>query len=390
MANKRLTFEDKAKLVGELELGQEKVVEICRRWRISRQCAYKWWRRFQAAGLSGLQECPRTPHRQPRRLSAQWKERIAAARQKHPRWGAKKLRVYLRQTYARVRLPAVSTIGEELRRSGQARGRPRRAPGPEVLWAPRLRARGANAVWTVDFKGWFRTGDGQRCEPLTVRDLASRYGLCAQVLRGTSLRPVQQHFARLFGRYGLPRVIRCDQGVPFASTGPGLLARLSAWWVSLGVGVEFSRRARPGDNAAHEQWHRELKAATASPPAATLRAQQLRQNRWLRHYNEERPHEALGQRVPAAVYRPSPRCYAGVRAANYGPRCECRRVRQSGEIRWRGRQRFIGESFAGFEVGLRESAPGIWRVYFYEWLIGELHDRDQTGLRSARYRRPPT
>jgi transposase InsO family protein len=387
MANKRLTLEEKAKLVQELELGRESVSALCRGWRISRQSAYKWWRRHQAAGIEGLREASRAPRRQPRKLTAKWSERIAAVRASHPRWGAKKLRVQLRREHPRVKLPAVSTIGAELRRSGQARGRARRAAGPEVLWEPKLRARCANDVWTVDFKGWFRTGDGRRCEPLTVRDLASRFGLCAQVLGGTRLGPVQARFVKVFRRYGLPRVIRCDQGVPFAGSGPALLARLSAWWVSLGIRVEFSRRARPGDNAAHEQWHREMKAEAANPPAATVQAQQRRQDRWLRQYNQERPHEALGQRVPAAVYRSSPRRYEGSRPADYGG--QRRRVRPGGEIRWQGRRRFVGESFEGFCVGLRKASPGVWRVYFYKILIGELHDSDRMGLRSARYRRPP-
>lgn len=157
-----------------------------------------------------------------------------------------------------------------------------------------------------------------------------------------------------------------------------------------GIGVEFSRRARPGDNAAHEQWHRELKAETASPPAATPSAQQRRQDRWLRDYNQVRPHEALGQRVPADFYRRSPRRYQGVRPVCYPAHFAQRRVRPGGEIRWQGRRRFVGESFEGYTVGLRPAAQGVWRVYFYEMLVGELHDEDRTGLRSARYRRPPS
>lgn len=184
-------------------------------------------------------------------------------------------------------------------------------------------------------------------------------------------------------------MIRGDQGVPFAGTGPALFARLSAWWVSLGIGVEFSRRARPGDNAAHEQWHRELKAETASPPAATAAAQQRRQDRWLRRYNQERPHEALGQRVPADFYRRSPRRYGGARPVCYPAHFAQRRVRPGGEICWQGRRRFAGESFEGYTVGLRPASRGVWRVYFYEMLVGELHDGEASGRRSARYRRPP-
>lgn len=390
MVKKRLGWEEKAKLVGELEAGDESVTAVCQRWRVSRPCAYKWWRRYQALGLEGLRERSRRPRNQPRRISVRWRERIAAARERYPRWGGKKLRVLLRREHPRVRLPAVSTIGAELRRAGLARGRPRRLLGSEVMWPVRQEARRVHDVWTVDFKGWFRTGDGQRCEPLTVRDLHSRYGLCAQVLGGTTLAAVQLEFKKIFRQHGLPKVIHTDQGVPFAGGGPAMLARLSAWWVSLGIRPEFSRRARPGDNAAHEQWHRVMKAETANPPAQTRAAQQQRQNRWLRGYNQERPHEALGQRVPAQLYHPSARPYRGVLPPNYPQSWLQRKVRGGGEISWQGRRRFLGESFAGFRVGLKVLSPQIWGVYFYHLLLGELYANDQWGLRSARYRRPST
>jgi transposase-like protein len=384
----RLTWEQKAKLVQELAARSESVTAVCVRWRISRECAYKWWRRYRDGGLNALRERPRRPGCQPRRLSAVWSERIAAARRRHPRWGARKLRALLRRQHPRARVPAASTIGAELRRLGCTAGVPRRPRGPEAVWAPRLEARRANDVWTVDFKGWFRTGDGARCDPLTMRDLRSRYGLCAHVLKGMGMKPVQRQFVRLFRRHGLPKVIRCDQGAPFGRSSPALLSRLSAWWVSLGIRPEFSRRARPGDNASHEQWHRELKAETASPPAPTLPAQQRRLDRWLHQYNHQRPHEAHEQRVPSDFYRRSPRPYAGPRPAVYPAHWAQRAVRRSGEIYWQGRRRFIGESFRGFRVGLRPSGRAVWRVYFYDVLLGELHDADTTGLRSARYRRP--
>ena len=383
----RLTWEQKAKLVQELAARRESVAALCLRWRISRECAYKWWRRCREGGLEALREHSRAPRRQRRRMSAMWTRRIGAARRRHPRWGARKLRAWLRREHPRARVPAASTIGAELRRLGCTLGAPRRPRGPEAVWAPTFGARRANDVWTVDFKGWFRTGDGARCDPLTVRDLHSRHGLCARVLKGTEMEPVREQFVRLFRRHGLPRVIRSDQGPPFAGGSPALLSRLSAWWVSLGIRVEFSRRARPGDNASHEQWHRELKAETARPPAATPRGQQWRLDRWLREYNHERPHEAHGQRVPADFYRPSPRRYTGARPAVYPAHWQQRAVRRNGDIDWQGRRRFIGESFGGFRIGMRLAGKGVWRVYFYEVFLGELHDADGTGLRSARYRR---
>ena len=174
--------------------------------------------------------------------------------------------------------------------------------GRNRAWPALCQASRPNEVWTVDFKGYFRTADGRRCDPLTVRDAYSRFGLCVQVLHGHKRVTVQRVFLRLFRRFGLPRRIHADQGRPWAGPGPAWLSQLSAWWVSLGIRPTFSRRARPGDNASHEPWHRELKADTTRPPAATPPAQQRRFAQWLRTYNHERPHEALGLRRPAEYY----------------------------------------------------------------------------------------
>ena len=241
----------------------------------------------------------------------------------------------------------------------------------------------------MDFKGWFRTRDGQRVDPLTVRDLFSRFILDIRLAR-LEHKPVCQHFQRLFARYGLPKVIRVDHGAPFAGNGALDLSRLSAWWLRLGIRVEFIRRAHPQDNGAHEQMHRVYKADMASPAAVTPRAQQWRTTRWVIHYNEQRPHEALGQRVPASLYRKSRRCYRGRLPQPTYPRGWLkRRVTASGYVRWRGRLRVIGRAFGGQDVGFKYVREGVHEAYFARHLIGLLVDSDPGGLRPTRWSKAP-
>jgi transposase InsO family protein len=238
----------------------------------------------------------------------------------------------------------------------------------------------------VDFKGWFRTRDGQRVEPLTVRDLFSRYLLTIRLHQDQSWEPVRRVFMRLFRQYGYPAIIRADNGSPFGSTGAAGLSRLSAWWTALGIRVEFIDPGHPEQNGGHEQMHRVLKAEATRPASAHLRAQQRRVDRWVRTYNTLRPHEALAMRRPAQVYRPQrwrPRSVA----LRYPKGWAVRRVRSNGQIRWRGRKRFIGEGFVGYPVALKPRGAEKWAVYFAGLLIGELRESDPGGMRPAKYLR---
>lgn len=203
--------------------------------------------------------------------------------------------------------------------------------------------------------------------------------------------PVQQCFQALFVRYGQPKVIRVDHGAPFAGGGPLDLSRLSAWWLRLGIQVEFTRRACPQDNGAHEQMHRIYKAETATPPAATPLAQQRRSTNWTRYYNHHRPQEALGQQVPAVRYHKSRRRYRGpLSPLRYARRWRTRRVSSRGFIHWRGRARGIGRAFRGENIGLKPVAEGLQEVYFERHLIGILADTDPAGIRPARWTKSKT
>jgi len=386
----QLTFEQRCSFMELASKPEAVFAEVCRRFRVSRQTGYKWLRRFGQSGLAGLAEQSRRPKVCPRTTVPVWIERLRLARRLHPQWGPKKLHAWLRRQHPRARVPSASTLGRLLRRHGWSRAPLWRRRGPPRAWPGLSRARRPNAVWTVDFKGYFRTADGQRCDPLTVRDAYSRYGLCVRVLHGHKLATVQREFVGLFRRFGLPDCIHADQGRPWAGPGPAWLSQLSAWWVSLGIVPSYSRRARPGDNASHEQWHRVLKAETTRPVSATPRAQQRRMSRWLRSYNQERPHEALGLVPPADFYTRSPKHYRGPSPPRYPPGWASRRVRGNGDIHWERRSRFIGEAFVGQQVGLKPWRRGRWRVYFYDWLIGEIHAKDTGAMRPAIYRRRQT
>ncbi len=376
-------------LVEAVLVRRHTVQKLSAQFGVSRQTAYKWLKRFRGQGLRGLRDQSRRPQRSPNRLPVAWLQAIERARRTRPHWGAKKIHQQLHRKYPCRRLPCVRTMHRWLWRGGWVRPRARHARrGPAVPHPGLTVARRPNQVWTVDFKGWYRTADGLRQEPLTVRDLFSRYGLCLRLLPNQDDRPVRRAMQRLFAVRGLPEAIRVDNGSPFGGKGALGLSRLSVWWLRLGIRVEFTRRARPGDNAQHEQFHGCYQREVVAASAPDRRAMQQRSTRWLTHYNQQRPHEALGQRTPAQVYRPSPRPLPKVLPiVKYPGRWPVRRVRNRGHIKWRGRLRFIGRAFVGQLVGLQPLQSDSYGVYLGHMLIGHLHQRDPGGMRPAHWRR---
>jgi putative transposase len=365
------------------------MTESCRLCHISRKTGYKWLRRFLAQGRLGLRDRPRRPKRSPRRTSWVWLRRIQRIRRRQQHWGAKKIRAYLRRRFPRRKLPAVRTMTRWLERWRLTRPGRRRPPrGPRVERGQLTEPRCSNHVWTVDFKGWFRTGDGRRVEPLTVRDLFSRYILAIRLLPDQQWWRVRAVFVRLMRRYGRPRIIRADNG--FGSNGPAGLSRLSAWWTALGIRVEFIAPGHPEQNGGHEQMHRMFKAQVVVRVSHRTRAQQRRTHRWVRHYNWERPHEALGQRLPGEVYRPGSPAHGNQWNWRYPRRWAVRHVRSNGQIRWQGRLRFIGEAFVGMKVGLQPLDRRRRKVYLNRVMLGELRADDLCGLRPAVYVRTAT
>lgn len=369
--NETDAMDQRCKFVMAYLTGQFEMAELCRLYGVSRPTGYKWVERHQAAGVAGLKERSRAPSHCPHRMSAKVERWLLAERRAHPQWGPRKLVRRYQNAHLQAG-PSRSAVADLLRRHGLSRPRQRR----------RVPTRGGrrvgvvalpNEVWTIDFKGQFRLGDRRWCYPLTVMDGASRFLLGCQGEARILGSQVKQRMRRLFDEYGLPRAIHSDNGAPFASTGLTGLTRLSISWLKLGIELRRSRPGCPQDNGAHERMHRTLKAETARPPAASLRAQQCRFHRFRQEYNEERPHQALQDCTPSQLYRCSPRSYpARLPSAEYPAHFEVRRVRTDGTIKWQGKLRFVSTSLCSELIALEEVDDGVWSLWFMAHLLGRI------------------
>lgn len=367
--------------------GGENMTMLCRRHGISRECGYKWWRRFKSGGWPQLINRASRPG-SAEKLRQRWWSRLQAARRQEVDFGPKKLRWLLRESHPRERPPAARTLARWLERAGLVRRCKRRArPGPAVKLLGRLVGRCVNDVWTIDLKGGFDTADGRRINPLTVRDLASRYVLCVRHVGSGGEAQIGPVMLALFRRYGLPRALRMDNGAPFGTLGPRGWSHLSATWVKLGIRLEYGRPRCPQDNAEHEQMHRVLKRHTTRPASVHAAAQQRRFERWRQWYNASRPHESLGLQVPASRYRRSPRRLAK-RALPWRYPARWTRLCPDAKGRWQWckRQRLIGQAFIHEELGGKNLSADVLAVYFGPHLLGTLHATDQAGLRPVQWR----
>lgn len=358
----------------------ESMSVLCRRFGISRRTGYKWLQRYQQQGLAGLSDRSRARLTHPNQVGPDLREQIVLVRRSHPAWGPRKLLAVLEREHPLKAWPAVSTIGQILKSEGLSVPRPRRprcVPGLNPL-GPCL---APNRVWCADFKGWFRTGDGSRCDPLTITDGHSRYLLRCQATT-TDYPSVRGLFEATFRRFGLPEAMRTDNGEPFASVGVMGLSRLSVWWVRLGIGLQRIEPGKPQQNGSHERMHGTLQRETASPPAANIPAQQRRFNTFTWEYNHHRPHEALGMATPASVYQHSQRAYPE-RLAELEYPCDwqLRKVDQDGDIRWKVARVFIGTALRAQTIGLRELGGRLWSVRFGPVDLGVLDERKGRLLR---------
>jgi transposase InsO family protein len=301
---------------------------------------------------------------------------VLALRREHMRWGARKLKWVLEHAEPDILWPAASTIGEMLGREGLAMARKKRRRVPPYT-QPFAAASAPNRVWCADFKGWFRTQDGERIDPLTLTDAHSRYLLRCQAVEKTDTERVQAIIAAAFGEYGMPEAIRSDNGAPFAARAVAGVSRLSLWWMKLGIRPERIQAGHPEQNGRHERMHRTLKQETASPPSATARAQQRSFDRFRRDYNELRPHEALAMETPSSVYVCSTRQYPGrVREPEYDSELRVRRVQKEGQFRWKSERVFLGTVFQGERIGLRQVDDHDFIVYFAQFPIARFDSRE--------------
>ena len=380
-------MEERFRFIEEWKSGDWNMSELCRFYGVSRGTGYKWVGRYEAGGVEALRDQSRAPRQHPNAIAEEVEKLVLGMRAKHPRWGAPKIQAVMKELYPDQKTPAESTIGALLKREGLTVERKRRKHC-RATTEPLAHAGTANRVWCADYKGWFRTGDGSRIDPLTISDAYSRYLLRCQAVKAVDYAHSKPVFEAAFREYGLPDRLRTDNGAPFASNGESGLTGLSVWWIKLGIVPERIAPGKPQQNGRHERMHLTLKQETAAPPAATRRAQQQRFSQFVREYNEERPHEALGQQAPARHYQSSSRQYRERLAeVEYADGWEVRRVAPGGQIRWRGESVFVAHALRGEPVGLEQIAELKWRIWFSFYEVGILDEQKRTVHRP---RRQPT
>ena len=369
--------------------GRFPVASLCNAYGISEKTGHKWINRFKEEGRPGLSDRSRAPHDTPHKISLEVRREILALREKHPTWGPKKLRVLLRRRTPERHWPAASSIGDLLRREGHAHPQRRRKVGAEFpIDAGLTAAHAPNDVWSTDFKGQFRLKNGDLCYPLTAQDAFSRFVIGTTALSSTASLPVRIAFTRHFQEYGLPLVIRSDNGVPFASPlAIGRLSKLSVWWIRLGIRPERIEPGEPQQNGKHERMHKTLKADATRPPSSSLGEQQLRFDEFRREYNDERPHESLGQETPASRYSASAREFPSyLPDLNYPAHFEVRAVSPSGTIKLRSRRFQVSTALTNQELGLEEIDDDLWIVSFGPLVLGTLHYPSGTFIDEVRWK----
>lgn len=365
---------ERMQLIAGYLAGEVTVTELCYKGEISRKTAYKWIARYAANGPEGLLDRSRARHNHPNALPEAIAALFLQARRAHPTWGPRKLIAWLAKKNPAMPMPAASTVGDLLKRQGFTEPRQRRRRVPRYNESLR-QGDVSNAVWAMDYKGQFRTGDGRHVYPFTVTDTYSRYLLECKALTGPKHSATKRACERLFLEFGLPDVIRSDNGVPFCSPAPLGLSRLSIWWLKLGVKHERIDPGCPTQNGRHERMHRTLKQEATKPPKRTLQAQQKVFDAFIKEYNEERPHEALSDATPASIFKPSVRLYTKApEPFTYAADRTLKVVAAGGRISWKGHKISVGAALAGENLSMKQLDEQQWQVEFGPLVLGTLND----------------
>lgn len=368
-------MDERLKFVGRL-LDGERMTDLCWEFGISRKTGYKVYDRYKECGLKALVDRSRRPVRYGHQLPFQIETSIVAIKKEKPSWGARKIRDRLSRRFPDVRTPAKSTIHAVLDRHGLVERRKRRRN--RAMGTPLSLGQTPNDLWCADYKGEFMLANRKYCYPLTVTDHASRYLLACEALETTQERYAFTTFERVFRDFGLPRGIRTDNGVPFASPNALFnLSRLSVWWLRLGIAIERIEPGQPQQNGRHERMHLTLKKETTKPAGQNFLTQQARFDAFQEEYNTDRPHEALGMKYPAEVYVPSPRPYEGLPPLEYPFHDRTIQITCCGRICIGKMKINLTKALAGQSVGLKEVHDGIWLVSFMDYDLGYFDDESR-------------
>ena len=367
-------MDQRVRFISEYLNGYFPISELCCQFSISRKTGYKWAKRYRDFGVEGLTNQSRRPRSCPHQTPDNIIKAIVQVRSKHPTWGPKKLLDILSNKHPPGALPAISTTAGILKREGLIKPGKRRLrrkhPG-----CPKTTTHAPNDIWTADYKGQFKMKNGRYCYPLTVCDMHSRYLLGCDAHEAISLKNTTLHFTHLFEKFGLPKRIRTDNGVPFASNAIARLSSLSVWFIKLDIYPEHIEPGKPQQNGKHERMHRTLKKEATLPPEKNMREQQKRFDRFVNEYNEIRPHEALDMRKPAEIYRPSKkRMPKVIKHYDYPSHFEVRLVSRNGGIRWKHQRVPVSSTLIQEYIGFEEVEDGIYNVYFCDFLIGRFFE----------------
>ena len=374
-------MEERLRFVARLLEG-EGMSDVCRSFGISRKTGYKIYNRYQCEGLDALTDRSRRPVRYANQLPDQIEQMIVRLKREKPHWGARKIRELLvRRLAGDVRIPAKSTVHAVLDRHGLVK-RSRQRQRHKAQGTPLSRGSAPNQLWCADFKGEFKLGNKQYCYPLTVTDHASRFILLCEALGSTRESPTFAAFQRLFEERGLPKAIRSDNGLPFASpNGLYNLSKLSVWWLRLGIDIERIRPGHPQQNGRHERMHLTLKKETTRPPGMNSLQQQVRFDEFVSEFNTERPHEALQMQCPQDLYSPSQLSYSGLPELEYPLHDRDVLVTACGRVCMHRKKINISTVMAGQRLGIKEVDEGIWLIGFMKYDLGYI-DLEQKTLQT--------
>ena len=365
-------MDERLKFVARL-LDGEKMAGLCRDFGISRKTGYKIISRYNSCGLEGLSDRSRRPYRHANQLPVQIETQIVRLKQDKPNWGAPKIRERLARLYPELHTPAISTVHAILDRHGLVKRRTRRRS--KATGTTLSRPMQPNELWCADYKGEFMLTDRRYCYPLTITDFASRYLFACEALATTKEAYAFTVFEAAFKEYGLPRAIRTDNGVPFASPNALFgLSRLSVWWLRLGIEIERIKPGNPQQNGRHERMHLTLKLETTKPAGNNFLQQQAKFDDFVDCYNNERPHQALNMRCPAELYVSSTRIYRGLPELHYPLHDKTVTVTTCGRVCFNRQKINLSQVFAGQNVGIKQVTDRIWLVTFMDYDLGYFDD----------------
>lgn len=383
------TMEQKMEFICEWRTQKHTITELCKAFNISRPTAYKLIYRFEKMGMEGLLDFDKVPINHPNRTKPKVENWILKLKDKHPLWGAKKIRILLFKHCAENDIPSVVTVHNILSKNGlvKPQKRVRRVKPLYPIFDPKE----CNEVWSADYKGKFFMGNKIYCHPLTIADSKSRFLFTAKGHYNENTKSAKAEFTNVFRKYGIPKQIHTDNGSPFGSVAAvQRFTKLSYWFIELGITPVFSDPGHPEQNGRHERMHRDLKAACTNPSAADLKAQQRRLNHFVKEYNHVRPHEALDMKTPAQIHNFSATPFPEkIPVFNYEPNMKILKVAQNGAMRWRAYNWvYLTAALAGKYVAAEDRGNGIWRVYYRSVFLGffdEKNIRDkQVSIRLSR------